>query len=142
MSLDLWGEAIIEDLVEEKEKLPSLFDCLNSLRDHKDIRNVDPELRSFESYMINKALMQDVNTVQLANMVNCTMPKDVHYLFLLNTIPKGRSYAKWAKVAVDKQYETLIEFGYGERQAKDMLYVFTDEQMKLFIKDLKSRKNK
>lgn len=133
--IDLYGEEIKDPICDIKYKPMTLFECVNSLRNNTDIRNKDPELKSFVPFMINRAFMQDEQTIEFANLMNrfAHLPKEAQYLFYLHGMKKHRSKSKWSKKSVDGQYNKLVECGYSERETKEMLYVLSDKQIKILL---------
>jgi len=140
MQVDLWQKNIIEDKPEEKVKKVGLFDCIKALNQGKDIRYSDPELKSFDAFMVNKALQQSSKTVGYANMMNkLRLPKIAVYLFYLNALPKTYSYSSWSKKTKDKQKDKLLEY-YPLKHVDELMYVLSEKEIKSVIKKLKEIK--
>jgi hypothetical protein len=139
--LDLWGEPLVESEPDVKEKKASLFDCLGSLTSGRDIRLIDPELKSFDPYMIGKGLQQNIGTIGFAAEMNkLRVPKEAQFLYYHYGIPNLGRGGKWAKKTVDKNLSKLVTLGYLEKQAKEIIYVMTAAQVKDLIKKLELQK--
>lgn len=70
----------------------SLFDHLNNLSDKKIDFNPNDH-KNYEPYMINRFVSMCDLFIPLVNEINrYDVPKDVHYKYYLNSIPKGNSF--------------------------------------------------
>ena len=149
--INLFGDPIEEEVDVEIEKpkkptVPALFDWLLSINTTKvDLRiegpsssiGPNPSLSGFDPYIIVKGLGQSKNTIGFANVLNRNphMDKEAQYLFLLNGIPKNKSYAKWAKNSHDKNLKSFMEAtGLPKYKAIDALRILTKEQIKRILK--------
>lgn len=87
---------------------PSVFDYVNEINNGKqNLLALDPSLKSsYNSFMINRALSQHHETVIAAQIMNYyhELDKDMQFEYLIQTIPKGKRFAKWAK---EDKYEHL-----------------------------------
>ncbi len=145
----LTGEAIVEKeqvKTEEKDsinKVDSPFEWLKSINKTKsDLRSLDPTLAGFSTFMTNRGLMQSIDTVQFANMMNKLpkIPKEMVYLFYLNAIPKNYKYAKWSKSTHGKNIDKVIEkTGLSKIKSIECIHALSDKQLKKLIS--KKRKN-
>lgn len=135
--LDLFGNEIIEDEPEQKNKGLSFFDCLKVLPRGA----ITPELANvYNPFMINKAFSQSGYTVGVANLMNelnCLPPEVQFNFYKLMKCSMGRT--KWAKSNKDKLLEQMLEF-YDLSKAKDMIYIFSVDALKTHIKELKKQK--
>jgi len=136
--LNLWGEDVkTEEEVEEKVKAISLFDTVKRILANQDIRDTDPTLSSFDPFMVNKSLMQNELCIGYADVMNCNahIPKYAQYMYYLYGMPEIGRRASWAKKVKDDSLNKLIELGYGERVATDMIYVLPSSRIKEIIKE-------
>ena len=140
--MNLFGdkEEVVVSVDEEYKApaAPKLFDWLGSITTKKnDMRS--ESMKGFEPYIINKGLGQSEATVGFANIMNRlpNIPKEQQYLFLLNGVPKHRSYAKWTKIdKFDKLKEVAAKLGYSEDKAREAILVLGEEGVKelLYVK--------
>ena len=112
-----------------------------------DLRIKDPSLLGFSTFMINKGLMQNRDTIEFANIMNRMpkLPKEIVYLFYLHAIPKNYGYSKWAKISHNKQLKSFMEnTGLPQTKAIECLDVLTKKQIKSIMKPCggKIRRNK
>lgn len=90
-------------------KKVGLFDFVKSLGETKEQLLTEETNSQYNQFMINRAFMQHIDTVLLANEMNkSSVSNDMHHDFLYYSIDKKRRYGKWAK-ATDEDLE-LIEF--------------------------------
>lgn len=133
--MNLFGDKDETVTIEEEYKVPAapkLFDWLGSITTKKNDMRTE-SMKGFDPFIINKGLGQSEATVGFANMMNRlpNIPKDMQYLFLLNGIPKHKSYAKWTKVTkFDKLKEVAAKLGYNEDKAKEAILVLGEEGVK------------
>jgi hypothetical protein len=115
------------------------FDFLKSINDtKKDIMVDDIEEKSYKSYFVNRSLSYFPDTVLLANEMNIHHHLDnrLQFDFLLNTVRKGKRYAKWAKADLPEHIDVVKEYyGYSDEKAKVAITLLSDEQ----IEELKRR---
>lgn len=120
----------------------SPFDYVNSINETKQnmMRGTSND-RLMESgyvpYIANRALSYHFDTVLIANMVNQyhQLDKRPQYEFLLNTVRRGRRYAKWVKDG-DSDLIDVIGRAYkcSRAKAKQHLALLTPEQIRLLKK--------
>jgi hypothetical protein len=112
------------------EKL-GLFDIINNIYEKKGGFLSSDELKSYQPYMVNRALSQHKDLVFLANELNSlyNIDKDMHYAFLYHGVPKKRRYGKWAKNEDDKDKIAVIQeyYGYSYCRAKEVLPLLIDK---------------
>ena len=139
--MNLFGDKEVPIVVDEEYKTPAapkLFDWLGSITTKKnDMRS--ESMKGFDPFIINKGLGQSEYTVGFANIMNRlpNIPKEQQYLFLLNGVPKHRSYAKWTKIdKFDKLKEVATNLGYSEDKAREAILVLGEEGVKelLYVK--------
>lgn len=119
--------------------MSSPFDFVNSISETKqNIMKDDLDEKSYEAYMVNRALSQFADTILFANEMNRNhhLDKKLQYSFLLNTIRKGKRRSKWAKAELPENLEVVKEYyGYSNEKAKVALTLLDNDQ----IKELKLR---
>lgn len=136
--MNLFGDSVTEVKVEDEYKVPAapkLFDWLGSITTKKNDMRTE-SMKGFDPFIINKGLGQSEATVGFANMMNRlpNIPKDMQYLFLLNGIPRHKSYAKWTKVTkFDKLKEVMEKLGYNEDKAREAILVLGTEGVKKLL---------
>ena len=101
----------------------SPFDIASHINEKKGVLDVDEV--GYDTYVINRALSNVVDTVLFANEMNrCWgIPKQWQFDFYYHGIPKKKRYGKWHKNQDDKKSLEMIQEYYGcsLRKAKDML---------------------
>lgn len=84
----------------EEEKVPGLFDFIESATNHKhDLMVSDAAEKAYDPFMINRALAMGKDTVLLASIMNLkpNLDRYTQYQFYLASIPKKKRFNKWAK---------------------------------------------
>lgn len=84
----------------EEEKVPGLFDFIESITNHKhDLMVSEASEKAYDPFMVNRALAMGKDTVLLASIMNMkpNLDKFAQYQFYLVSIPKKKRYNKWAK---------------------------------------------
>jgi len=121
---------------EQTHKKIGLFDFVKALAETKENLYSDDTKSQYNQFMINRAFMQHLDTVLLANEMNkCgSISNEMHHDFLYNSIDKKRRYGKWAK-ASDEDLE-LIEFlqtkySINKEVAEEYLKLSDIEELKL-----------
>lgn len=109
-----------------------LFDFINDLSNNKkDILSEENE-REYSTYMINRFLSMDITTIMYANEMNMSMhlPKRMQYDYYLNSIKKQKRYFKYIKHKRQDDIDIIKEYhGYSEARAKEVLAIFTDDDI-------------
>ena len=112
----------------------------------------DEEKKSFNIYIINKALSMNPNYLDIVNMVqrytnNMLNPKEVFNLYF-NLLPNKFRFYKWIKGTKDKnkeKYQILAQhFKCSSREAKDYIELSDKKEvnkiLKLYKNDNKTSK--
>jgi nitrogen regulatory protein PII-like uncharacterized protein len=92
-------------------------------------------------FMINRSLSYFNDTVLLANEMNINhhVGNRLQYDFYLNTIRKGKRFAKWAKSSKPNDIEVVKEFySYSNEKAIQVLSLLSDDQ----LSELKEKVNR
>jgi len=98
-------------------KKKSLFDHVNAIRQVQDpnyyINLSDEDKKSFNHFMILRALAMDANIVEdMAQLFQVfdKIPSAQFYQLLIAFVPKSRQYYPWIKSKVMKHDKELIEY--------------------------------
>ena len=89
--------------------------------------------KTYNAFIINKALSYFPDTVQLANMMNVNHGLDnkLQYSFLINIVRPGKRYSKWVKKDKDSDLELVMTYyGYNRQKAKAAIKLLSPDQMK------------
>lgn len=119
-----------------------LFDFVDAITTTKKDLFQDPEAKmDYVPFLVNKAMSFYGDTVLYANELNqrASLPKEWQFYFYLNSIPKKKRFSKW--VNRDKESKSLnivMEYyGYSSREAENVLYVLTKDQLFMMEEKLK-----
>ena len=102
----------------------------------------DEEKKSFNIYIINKALSMNPNYLDIVNMVqrytnNMLNPKEVFNLYY-NLLPNKFRFYKWIKGTKDKnkeKYQILAQhFKCSSREAKDYIELLNKKEINKILK--------
>ena len=102
----------------------------------------DEEKKSFNIYIINKALSMNPNYLDIVNMVqrytnNMLNPKEVFNLYF-NLLPNKFRFYKWIKGTKDKnkeKYQILAQhFKCSSREAKDYMELLDKKEINRILK--------
>lgn len=97
----------------------NLFDILKSLTTKKDLSKEEDFEKQYNSFMVNRYLSMNSNTVPHANIMNrysSNIPKKQQYRFLQNTIPNKNIYFKYSKKnKLDKELLEAFDWASGYR---------------------------
>ena len=102
----------------------------------------DEEKKSFNIFIINKALSMNPNYLSIVNMVqrytnNLLNPKEVFNLYF-NLLPNKFRFYKWIKGAKDKnkeKYQVLAKyFECSSREAKDYIELLDKKEVNKILK--------
>ena len=141
MKIDLFGEIIPEELVEEeKVKKITPFEYLNSVNNPNQSK---VDTRDYNSYIVNLGLSQDKQTVIYANEMNIyhNLEDNMQYDFLYHSIPKKKRFNKWAKAVKLDHLDAVAEyFNISQEKAKAYLRVLDERQLNHIIKYNKDSK--
>lgn len=135
--IDLDGNEVVE--VEEmpttfKRGKVSLFDFINDLNHGKEYLLTDENQTDFSSFMVNRGMSQNVETVMFANEMNkhCLATREMVHDFYYYILSKKKRFGKWAKVCDDdKESLDLIMKHYCVSRVKaiDYLKLLTSENI-------------
>lgn len=123
-----------------KEKKFGLFDILNNINSGKDRSlffqsNYEKE---YNPFMINRALMQNQRTIMIAQSANqaVLIDKEMHHDYMMSTIKKNNSRAKWKKRDDKSEYLECVKQFYkvNEKVALQYLKILTIEECKVILK--------
>lgn len=122
----------------------SPFDFVNAINTTKKdlIRDSEnPELaeKSYNPFLINRALSYFIDTILYANEMNVhnTAEKQLQNDYLINSIRKGKRFSKWAKTIEDPDVQCVQEYyKISYRRALDVCGVLTKEQIDLIKEKL------
>ena len=120
------------------------FDHIKNLHTKKRIWDNfnDEEKKSFNIYIINKALSMNPSYLNIVNMVqkytnNMLAPKEVFNLYY-NLLPNKFRFYKWIKGTKDKnkeKYQILAEhFKCSSREIKDYIKLLDKKQINKILK--------
>ncbi len=117
-----------------KDTSLSLFDHLNNLSDKKIEFNPEDH-KNYEPYKINRFISMCDLYIGLVNNINkYDVPKDIHYKYYFNTIPKRKQYFNYISKEKDKYKESrkniMTYFECGSKDVNEYLKILTDEQIK------------
>ena len=108
----------------------------------KDIWN-DEKPSSYSPYLIQRGLFSDnASAMRILNAANQrVMDKELHYKFLLHSLPKNVKYvaqSKKKKDAVTIKYLSVVKryFGYNDEKARDAINILNPVQLELIASTL------
>ena len=108
----------------------------------KDIWN-DEKPSSYSPYLIQRGLFSDDESAMgILNAANQrVMDKELHYKFLLHSLPKNVKYvaqSKKKKDALTVKYLSVVRqyFGYSEEKARDAMSILNPSQLELIASTL------
>ncbi len=126
-----------------------LFDYLNAVTVDKEQLDFDnPEVaKGYQSFMINRFVSMSELFIPIVNEINrYDVPKEVHYEYYLNTIPKRKQYFKYIKKKKDLSDEDkkyIAEyFECSIREAEMYINLMKEEEVKDLLNIYKYGKNK
>lgn len=115
------------------------FEYVNAINStKKDLMVDDVAEKQYNAFMVNRSLSYFPETVLLANEMNRFHHLDnrLQFQFLINTVRKGKRFAKWAKAGESETLDMVKEYyGYSNEKAKSALALLSNE-------DLESIKNR
>lgn len=116
-----------------------LFEHLKNLTERKippDIENPEFE-SSYNPYMINRFVSMVEYYLPIVSTINNqrNIPKDIHYQYYFNLLPKKNHFFRYIKSKKDEvreeQKEILMEhFEFGSRDLEKALKILTIDQIK------------
>ena len=119
----------------------TLFDHLNDLTINKidfDSSN-DEQVKSYSQYMINRFVSMTDIYLPIVNEINqYDLPKETHYNYYKNLLPKRKHYFKYIKKKKDINLEDkkllCIYFECGLKEIENFINVLTEEQIEEILK--------
>ena len=113
--------------------MPELKDILKSINVTKDTDLIDVYNESdYPAWVVNRALSFYPDTILQVNEINqhSHMPRTMQYKYLLYSVRKKNRYSPWLKVKLDPGVQLIKEyFGYSTRKAREVLPMFTNEDL-------------
>ena len=111
----------------------SLFDHLNNLSEKKIEFNPEDH-KNYEPYMINRFVSMCDLFIPLVNEINrYDVPKELHYKYYLNSIPKRKQFFKYISKKKDEHKENrknvMKYFQCGSKDVVEYLKILTEEQL-------------
>lgn len=129
--------------VEEAYKSPSIspFEFINSINYTKSNLIVDEwSEKQYQPYIVNKGLSFSSDSVIFANEMNSRphLEKSLQNNFLINTIRPKKRFSKWIKPEKLEAIEIIKDYyGYSTEKARQVVTIFTEEQLKNLKEKLK-----
>ena len=124
--------------------MPNLGDYLKSINTSTDNLMDEDSLaeREYVPFVINRTLSYFVDTILYANEMNTRPGSDnrLQYDYLLNSIRQRSRFSRWSKP--EKEVEALkaikTAYGYSSQKAKEVMDLFTDDQIESLVQRLKT----
>ena len=118
--------------------MTELKDWLNSINTNKNnLIDEDPYIeKSYPSYIINRCLSGQIDSVMFANEMNKhpNLAKKLQYDFFLNSLRKRKRFSPWLRKDEIKDLDYVKRYyGYSNEKAKQILKILSKEQLN-FIK--------
>ena len=115
-----------------------LKNWLNSINTNKNnLIDEDPDVeKSYPSYIINRCLSGQIDSVMFANEMNKhpNLAKKLQYDFFLNSLRKRKRFSPWLRKDQIENLELVKRYyGYSNEKAKQALKILSKEQLD-FIK--------
>lgn len=111
------------------------FDLVKAINEKKPV----DDSTEYIPYLSNIAFSYSMDTVMLANEMNChpNMPPEAQFDFMDGTVKKGRRYAKWYKDTEPPHLEVVMKYyGYSKQKALQALQVLTQENIRDMIQSM------
>ena len=111
------------------------FDLVKAINEKKPVD--DPS--EYIPYLSNIAFSYSLDTVMLANEMNChpNMPPECQFDFMNGTVKKGRRYNKWYKEDENSHLELIMEYySYSKQKALQALQVLTQDNIRDIIEQM------
>ena len=121
-----------------------LKDYLNAINHTKEtlLDTEDEEWeKKYPPFVVNKCVYPFQDTIMLVNEINQLphLDKKLQFDFLINSVRSRRRYTPWLKAnKLDNLEDVKAYYNYSNEQAKQALYILTDEQ----IATIKQKLNK
>ena len=117
-----------------------LKDWMNSINHSKEHLMIDEESKkSYNPYIINKILSGFTDTVMQSNFCNMnpSLPKEMQYDFLLNSIRPRKRFTPWLKKEFEGDLDMLKKYyNLNTEKSKQTLKILTKEQLEYIRKRL------
>ena len=117
------------------------FDFVKSVSyDKKDLMVDEVEEKSYQPFLVNKALSYHQDSVFLVNEMNVRHSTDnrLQYLFFINTLRKRQRFSKWHKPYESKKLDTVkAYFGVSTKVAKEYLELINEKQYRELKESMK-----
>ena len=94
------------------------------------------DMSGFVPYLANHSLSNNMDTVLLANEMNChpDLPPECQYDFLYGTVRKARRFGKWHKPVENPHLELVMNhYQVNKEKALEMLSVLQQSDIKRLI---------
>ena len=94
-----------------------------------------------KSFIINRALSMNVDTILYANEINQQYNLDplLQYDYFINSLRKKKRWSKWAKATTSPNLELVkTYYNYNEQRAREVLDLLTEKQ----VEDIRLRLSK
>lgn len=118
------------------------FDFVKSVSyDKKDIMVDDIEEKSYQPFLINKALSYHQDSVFLTNEMNIRHGVDnrLQYVFFLNTLRKRQRFSKWSKPYVSKKLDIIKDYyQISTKEAKEYATLLSEKQYRELKNSMKT----
>ena len=136
MKLDLYGDPIAEEVVEEKKKDNYFFMLFDSITNKKSVTlesGVDFE-NVYEPYIINTSLSQSADSIMYVNDMNNLphLPKRLQYEYFINTIrSRSRRIEKFLRKSAESDDLEIVKEYYNcsNQKAKDALLILSEDEL-------------
>lgn len=109
-----------------------LGDYLNSINVSKvDVMDSEDVVKAYPAFVVARSLSYHRNCIHLVQMLNqMNVDNRMHYDFLLNTIPRGKKFAPWAKpVKVEHVDDVARYYGCSKKVAMEYIELLSDEDL-------------
>lgn len=135
--INLDGQAVEEKQEEPEYKRPrvDLFAWLTDLNSDKQYLFDDNTAPDFATFMINRGMSQNVETIMYANELNkhSQLTKEMAHDFYYYILSKKKRFGKWAKQSGDNKEELdliIKHYGVSRLRAMEYLKLLTPEDLK------------
>lgn len=114
------------------------FDWLNSINDKNEYTPERLPISDYNSFLVNRALSQHMDTVLMANEMNLYhfIPEIMKYDYLYHMVRRKKRWGKWAKPVEIKNLDIVQKF-YNVSKDKALGYLEL-----LTVEDLEDMKKK
>jgi hypothetical protein len=121
--------------------MANLGDFLKAInQSKKNLMDEDPMTeKEYLPFVVNRTLSYFLDTVLYANEANIrnTAEHKLQFDYLLNSIRVNRRFSRWLKPDENKDLDAIKEYyGYSNQKAKDVLNIFSGDQLSLLHEHL------